>query len=153
MAKSKMTIDELKEMAPELIEQIEKSGAEKLATEIARASIDKLAEKFPALVKAITAKATESLRTTPVNLKIDGFFIDIKDPFGLAAARKYAKTTAAAVSSLPMVLPYETKDATTETLRDYYLRANGAGDKVRSAKAADALKKLGVDIAAKVKKL
>jgi hypothetical protein len=143
---AEMTIEELMETEPQLVEQIEKSGADKLAAEIANAPIDKLAEKFPAIVNAIAKKVEAAMQTRPANLKIDGFLLERSDPFAEPAARCFAVEAKIEVQQLPMVLPYANKEATVAALRNYYQRANGAGDTKRAKASADALAKLGVDI-------
>ena len=149
---SGMTIEQLTDDFPDIVAQIEKNGAEKLAAEIAAAPIDKVAEKFPAIVKAITQKVSDAARIMPANLKIPGFLLEIKDPFASSVASEYARVAGCEVGQLPMILPFETKEATIAALRSYYMRANGAGDKDRANAAVETLKKLGVDVTKKMQR-
>ena len=69
-----------------------------------------------------------------------GFVIPAGDPFGLAAARIYAKANGRTPEPLPVCLPYK-KPGTKAAIADYLIRAQGAGDKPRIEAATEALAK------------
>ena len=143
------TVKQLEEEFPDLAEQIRKDTAAVLAEEIAAAPVDIVEKKFSKLVKKLREKIEHEVKSTPANLKIDGFLLETADPFAAAIARQYAKASGIDIPQLPMVLPYENKEATITALKSYCLRANGAGDKARAANATEALAKLGGDVTAK----
>lgn len=143
------TVKQLEEAFPELVKQIREETMKLAFEEIAAAPVEVTEKKFPTLVKKLKEKIENEIKTVPASLKIDGFLLEIKDPFAAPVARYYAAVAATAVPQLPMVLPYENKGATIAALKNYLLRAQGAGDAVRARAAADALVKLGFDVKSK----
>ncbi len=76
--------------------------------------------------------------------KVKGFLLDADDPFGVGVIRAYRRAggKSGQPDRLPFVLP-EKEEASKAALENYILRANGGGDKTRTAAARKALKSAG----------
>ena len=82
-------------------------------------------------------KEAQSVKS-PVNIK--GFLLEVGNPFGDGVIRAYRKAGGKSnqPDRLPFVLP-DKEAASKEALKNYILRADAAGDKIRVAEARKAI--------------
>lgn len=94
-----------------------------------------MAKKAKKTTPAAKSKATkpEPSKVEPEPKPVNGFLLAADDPFAIGALRSIGQP------GLPFVLPFEAKSAAV--LKNYIIRANGAGDKTRADAAKDALEK------------
>jgi len=114
----------------------EKRLATLITTEMAAADLDTFRTVFPEQVKRLAAFQMGS------NLKkgIEGFLLEIGDPFAAGTLRTYERLSKKPGLKLPYVLPYKDK-VTIEAIKNYIVRASGAGDIERVKRATKALEK------------
>lgn len=155
--KIELTIEQLKEDYPELvdviraetIEDLEKADAERfcdtfpeqernmaalIKREMAAADIETFRKAFPGQVKKLAEQGSN------VNLAVKGFLLDIDDPYAAGTLRNYQRISGEQGLRLPYVLPYKGKK-TVEAINNYIVRASGAGDIERVKRANEALEK------------
>lgn len=114
----------------------ERRLANLITTEMAAADIDTFRSVFPEQVKKLAAFQMGS------NLRkgIEGFLLEIGDPFAAGTLRTYERLSKKPGLKLPYVLPYKDK-VTIEAIKNYIVRASGAGDLERVKRATKAIEK------------
>jgi len=114
----------------------EKRLARLITTEMAAADIDTFRSVFPEQVKRLAAFQMGS------NLRkgIAGFLLEIGDPYAAGTLRTYGRLSKKPGLKLPYVMPYK-DEVTIEAIKNYIVRASGAGDIERVKRATKALEK------------
>jgi len=106
--------------------------------------IEQLGRQNKALLEENTAlkKQIESLKN-PNPVRVDGFRLDVNDPFAAGTLRDFIKMGGknnGQTEALPFVMSWNDR-ATAKALAKYAVRAKGAGDKARAKIAAEAAAK------------
>jgi len=109
-------------------------------------AVDEEKERLLAKISQLEKENAElkaEIKKPVVNIK--GFVLEADDPFAAGAMRVYVSSTDTKHTQraiLPFVLPYNDKPATKKAIESYIVRADGGGDKARTAAAREALAKL-----------
>lgn len=141
-------IDTLKKQNPAACELLAETVVNNVLKGIRGLSVAKFQQQFPDLYKSIAAELGAKVSA---NLNVDGFLLDVDDPFAAGALRVYGQQIGIETLRLPFVLPKKEKKASAAALESYIVRAEGGVDKERAAAARKILFEIAPEKAKKKK--
>lgn len=102
--------------------------------EIDSMPVEEARSRFPELIKRLAVPVVSRLSSK------EGFILAADDPYAAGVARFYAGLAKCAVPGLPTILPFKAKHSPS-AIKQYIVRAAGAGDTARATAAQKALAK------------
>jgi len=130
MSEAIRTTEDLRKSYPSLCNEI----VQETVSEINDLGAKEAIKRLPGLVARLAPTSSTDLDGKK------GFILQADDPYGVGAARAFGRATGCLTPALPCMLPFQSP-GTRPAIESYILRADGAGDAVRTNAARVALSK------------